>query len=85
LLSALEDFDVMADDSASGVAALRQQAMALASVTGILVAAVRQAGRMTETLPAFGLTDAAAVRSEPARVEWGRFITAVRKVAAGAA
>ena len=74
----------MADDFAPGLAALRQQVMALASVTGILVATLRRAGLMTEALLASGLADAAATRSEQVRVEWERIIAAVQKVAAGA-
>ncbi|PPQ27318.1 hypothetical protein [Rhodopila globiformis] len=77
----------MADDLSQSLAALRQQVMALASVTGILVAALRRAGLMTEALEALlasGLADAAAAQSEQARGEWERIIAAVQKVAAGA-
>jgi hypothetical protein len=67
--------------------------MALASVTNILVGALRRAGLrwaglMTEALEALlasGLTDVAASRSEQVRAEWERIVAAVQKVAAGAA
>ena len=75
------------EDHAQALAALRQQVMALASITGVLVAALRRAGLMNdglEALLASGLTDAAAARSELARTEWGRMAAAVRKVASSA-
>jgi hypothetical protein len=62
--------------------------MALASIMGVLVAALRQAGLMTnilEGLLASELADAAASQSELARVEWERMVAAVQKVATGAA
>ncbi len=78
----------MEEDHARNLAALRQQIMALASITGVLVAALRQAGLMTNTMEdllASELADAAAAQSELARVEWERMIAAVQKVATGAA
>ncbi len=75
-------------DYAHSLAALRQQVMALASITGVLVAALRQAGLMTGTLEALiasELSDAAASQSELARVEWGRMVAAVQKVAISSA
>jgi hypothetical protein len=78
----------MEEDHARDLAALRQQVMALASIMGVLVAALRQAGLMTnilEGLLASGLADAAASQSELARVEWERMVAAVQKVATGAA
>jgi len=78
----------MEEDHARNLAALRQQIMALASITGVLVAALRQAGLMTNTMEgllASELADAAAAQSEMARVEWERMVAAVQKVATGAA
>jgi hypothetical protein len=78
----------MEEDHARDLAALRQQVMALASIMGVLVAALRQAGLMTnilEGLLASELADAAASQSELARVEWERMVAAVQKVATGAA
>jgi hypothetical protein len=77
----------MEEDHARSLSALRQQIMALASITGVLVAALRQAGLMTNTLEgllASELADAAAAQSELARAEWERMLTAVQKVATGA-
>jgi hypothetical protein len=78
----------MEEDHARDLAALRQQVMALASITGVLVAALRQAGLMTNALEGLltsELADAAAAQSELARVEWERMVAAVQKVATGAA
>jgi hypothetical protein len=78
----------MEEDHARILAALRQQIMALASITGVLVAALRQAGLMTNTMEgllASELADAAATQSDLARVEWERMVSAVLKVATGAA
>jgi hypothetical protein len=78
----------MEEDHARNLTAVRQQIMALASITGVLVAALRQAGLMTDDLEgllASELADAAAAQSELARAEWERVVAAVQKVAAGAA
>ena len=78
----------MEEDHARNLAALRQQIMALASITGVLVAALRQSGLMTNTMEgllASELADAAATQSDLARVEWERMVSAVQKVATGAA
>jgi hypothetical protein len=77
----------MAEDQARNLAASRQQIMALASITGVLVAALRQAGLMTNALEgmlASELADAAAAQSEPVGVEWERIVAAVQKAATGA-
>ena len=78
----------MEEDHARNLAALRQQIMALASIMGVLVAALQQAGLMTNTMEvllASELADAAATQSYLARVEWERMVSAVQKVATGAA
>jgi len=79
----------MADeDLKQAVAALRQQVTALASVAGVLTAALRRAGLMTGELEALlttGLADAATAQSEQAGAEWERVAAAVQKVAAVAA
>jgi hypothetical protein len=78
----------MEEDHTRNLAALRQQVMALTSITGVLVAALRQAGLMTnalEGLLASELADAAAAQSELARVEWELVVAAVQKVATSAA
>ena len=78
----------MEEDYARALAALRQQIMALASITGVLVAALRQAGMMTDGLEGLlttQLADAAAAQSEQAGVEWERIVAAAQKVATGAA
>ncbi len=79
----------MADeDLKQAVAALRQQVTALASVAGVLTAALRRAGLMTgelESLLTAGLADAATAQSEQAGAEWERVVAAVQKVALAAA
>ena len=79
----------MADeDLKQAVAALRQQVTALASVAGVLTAALRRAGLMTGELDALlttGRADAATAQSEQAGAEWERVAAAVQKVAAVAA
>jgi len=79
----------MADeDLKQAVAALRQQVTALASVAGVLTAALRRAGLMTgelESLLTAGLADAATAQSEQAGAEWGRVVDAVQKIALAAA
>ena len=60
--------------------------MALASITGVLVAALRQAGLMTnalEDLLTSGSANAATAQSELAGVEWERMVAAVQTVATG--
>jgi hypothetical protein len=64
---------------------LRQQVMALASIIGVLIAALRKGGLMTadfETLVASDLGTAAGAQSEQARPAWDGMIAAVLKVAA---
>ena len=79
----------MADeDLRQGMADLRQQVVALASIVGVLTAALRRGGLMTaefEALLASDLATAAAAQSEQARPAWDRIIAAVQKVAAAAA
>ena len=77
----------MEEDHARDMAALHQQVMALASITGVLVAALRQAGLMTNALDDLltsGLANAATAQSELAGVEWERMVAAVQTVATGA-
>jgi hypothetical protein len=66
---------------------VRQQVLALASITGVLIAALRKGGLMTanlETLVASDLAAAAGAQSEQARPAWDGMIAAVLKVAAAA-
>ena len=70
------------------VAGLRQQVKALASVTGVLLAALRQGGLMTpefEALLSAGLVDAAAASSAEVRSDWAPVVSAVQKIAAATA
>jgi hypothetical protein len=74
-----------AEEFRQEVADLRQQITALASVVGVLTAALRRGGLMTaelEALLADGLASAAAGQSEQVRPAWDRTVAAVLKVAA---
>lgn len=73
------------DDIRREVADLRQQVLALASVAGVLTAALRRAGLMTdelERLLAHELAAAAGAQSEQVRPAWERTVAAVLKLAA---
>jgi hypothetical protein len=75
------------DDLRQAVASLRQQAKSLASVSGVLLVALRRAGLMQpdlEALLASDLVEAAATQSAPVRGDWELMVSAVRKVAAAA-
>ena len=63
----------MDKDYANDLAAMRQQIMALASIIGVLVTALREGGLMTESFEALlssELAAAAATQSEQAQMEW---------------
>ncbi|MBV8574169.1 MAG: hypothetical protein JOZ58_03895 [Acetobacteraceae bacterium] len=78
----------MDKDYAKDLTAMRQQIMALASIIGILVTALREGGLMTENFEALlssELADAAAAQSEQAQMEWERIVAAVQKVASATA
>lgn len=75
-------------DLKHAVASLRQQVTALASVSGVLLAAVRGGGLMRpdlETLLSAELVEAAAAQSGRARPDWELMTAAVLKVAAATA
>jgi hypothetical protein len=75
------------DDLRQAVASVRQQVTALASVVGVLLAAVRRNGLMEpafETLLLTELVDAAAAQSEQVRSDWDFVISAVQKISATA-
>lgn len=76
------------EDLRQAVVSLRQQVKALASVSGVLVAALRRGGLMKpefEALLSSELVEAAAAQSEQVRPHWDLMISAVRKVSAAAA
>ncbi len=67
------------------LATLRQQVRALASVSGVLLAALRRGGLMAaapEELLSAGIVDAAAAASAEVRRDWQVVFTAVQGVAA---
>ncbi len=73
------------EDVRQAVAGLRQQVKALASVSGVLLAALRRGGLMEpglEALLSSELVEAAAAQSEQVRPDWELMISAVRKVSA---
>jgi hypothetical protein len=75
-------------DPDHGTASLRQQVMALAAVSGVLLAALRRGGLMTSELEAMlarGLCDAAADKAESVRPDWEGVVAAVQKISSAAA
>lgn len=75
------------EDLKQAVASLRQQVKALASVTGVLLTALRRGGLMQpelEALLASELVEAAAAQSGQVRGDWELVVSAVRTVSAAA-
>lgn len=73
------------EDLRKTVASLRQQVKALASVAGVLLAALRRGGLMRPELEALlssELVEAAAAQSGQVRADWELVVSAVRKVSA---
>lgn len=79
----------MADENlAQAVAGLRQQVTALASVAGVLLAALRRAGLMDpayEALLSSEIVNAATAQSAQVRPDWDVVLSAVQKIAAATA
>jgi len=75
------------EDLKQAVASLRQQVKALASVTGVLLTALRRGGLMQPELEALlssELVEAAAAQSGQVRGDWELVVSAVRNVSAAA-
>ncbi len=75
------------EDLKQAVSSLRQQVKALASVAGVLLAALRRGGLMRPELEALlssELVEAAAAQSEQVRGDWELMVSAVRKVSTAA-
>ncbi len=75
------------EDLKQAVASLRQQVKALASVAGVLLAALRRGGLVQPELEALlssELVEAAAAQSGQVRGDWELMVSAVRKVSAAA-